>query len=129
MVLDCGGGTVDITTHRCLSKLPFRLQEVAHPEGGGWGSTYVDAQFGLFLQDLLGDGRYADIQKTPSCLDLMVRDECSWAPARACLPADFRALTRQTFSRAEILGGAQAVAARRRGGAAQPVPGARAGGV
>jgi hypothetical protein len=73
MVLDCGGGTVDITMHRSLSKEPFRLQELARPEGGDWGSMYVDEEFGAFLSDLLGTGRFADLKKTPSYLELMVR--------------------------------------------------------
>ena len=73
MVLDCGGGTVDITTHRCLSKSPFRLRELTRPAGGDWGSTKVDAEFAAFLKDLLGGGRFADIQKTPSYLELTVR--------------------------------------------------------
>ncbi len=73
MVLDCGGGTVDITMHRSLSKTPFRLQELARPEGGDWGSTYVDEEFGAFLTELLGAGRFSDLKKTPSYLELMVR--------------------------------------------------------
>jgi hypothetical protein len=73
MVLDCGGGTVDITMHRSLSKEPFRLQELARPEGGDWGSTYVDEQFGAFMSKLLGAGRFADLKKTASYLELMVR--------------------------------------------------------
>jgi hypothetical protein len=73
MVLDAGGGTVDITMHRCLSTSPFRLQEIACPEGGDWGSTYVDAELDAFVRELLGPNLFSDLQKTQSYLDLMVR--------------------------------------------------------
>lgn len=77
MVLDCGGGTVDITMHRCLSKAPLQLAELAKPEGGDWGSTYVDAEFSTFLEELLGAGHFADLRKTVHYLEIMVRALCA----------------------------------------------------
>lgn len=52
MVLDCGGGTIDITSHLVESSDPLQLSEVAEPCGGAWGSSIVDARFRAFLQVL-----------------------------------------------------------------------------
>lgn len=48
MVLDCGGGTVDITVHKLLCEVEEKF--VCHeliPSSGGceWGSKYVDIYF------------------------------------------------------------------------------------
>lgn len=50
MVLDCGGGTIDITSHLVESSDPLQLSELAEPCGGAWGSSIVDARFKSFLQ-------------------------------------------------------------------------------
>lgn len=50
MVLDCGGGTIDITSHLVESADPLQLSELAEPCGGAWGSSIVDARFKAFLQ-------------------------------------------------------------------------------
>ncbi|CAM9775580.1 unnamed protein product, partial [Hapterophycus canaliculatus] len=55
MVVDCGGGTVDITTYKIASVDPLRLAEVKAPSGGMWGSTYVDKAFKRWLKDFLGE--------------------------------------------------------------------------
>lgn len=57
MVLDCGGGTVDITVHKlqCEPSEKFLCQELLPSSGGcEWGSKYVDAYFEEFLKDLFG---------------------------------------------------------------------------
>lgn len=41
LVLDCGGGTVDITIHRVATVDPLVLDEEALPCGGAWGSIFV----------------------------------------------------------------------------------------
>ena len=50
MVLDCGGGTIDITSHLVESSDPLQLSELAEPCGGAWGSSIVDSRFKAFLQ-------------------------------------------------------------------------------
>ena len=48
MVLDCGGGTVDITIHKLTSNPDEKfLCEELLPSSGGceWGSKYVDLYF------------------------------------------------------------------------------------
>lgn len=58
MVLDCGGGTVDITIHRltCNPDEKFLCEELLPSSGGcEWGSKYVDHHFEQFLQDFFGE--------------------------------------------------------------------------
>lgn len=48
MVLDCGGGTVDITVHKltCQPEEQFLCEELLPSSGGcEWGSKYVDLYF------------------------------------------------------------------------------------
>jgi molecular chaperone DnaK (HSP70) len=58
LVLDCGGGTVDITVHK-LSSNPeenFLCEEILPSSGGcEWGSKYVDKYFEEFLKDFFGN--------------------------------------------------------------------------
>ena len=52
MVLDCGGGTVDITVHKmtCDVAEQFLCEELLPSSGGSeWGSKYVDLYFEQFL--------------------------------------------------------------------------------
>ncbi len=52
MVLDCGGGTVDITVHKlkCEPDEQFVCDELLPSSGGcEWGSKFVDLHFELFL--------------------------------------------------------------------------------
>ncbi len=52
MVLDCGGGTVDITIHKlsCNPDERFICEELLPSSGGcQWGSKFVDKHFEDFL--------------------------------------------------------------------------------
>ncbi|KAK3247189.1 hypothetical protein CYMTET_43303, partial [Cymbomonas tetramitiformis] len=51
MVVDCGGGTVDLVTHKQSEEDPTRLREVARGTGGMCGGTFVDDRFVKFLQN------------------------------------------------------------------------------
>lgn len=51
MVLDMGGGTVDIVVHKIMED--GTLAEVYKASGGDWGGTIVDAQFKEFVGGLL----------------------------------------------------------------------------
>ena len=73
MILDCGGGTVDVTVHSLVTNTPFRLNELAPPSGGPWGSTYVDAAFCKLLREMIGAANYDRITKRMVFLELMVR--------------------------------------------------------
>lgn len=62
MVLDCGGGTVDITIHKllCDPGEKFLCEELLPSSGGcEWGSKYVDLYFEEFLKEFFGEDLYA----------------------------------------------------------------------
>ncbi|XP_053396353.1 heat shock 70 kDa protein 12B-like [Mercenaria mercenaria] len=52
IVLDAGGGTVDITVHEVLSG--GKLKELYKASGGNWGGTRVDQAFTDFLSNVAG---------------------------------------------------------------------------
>jgi len=58
MVLDCGGGTVDITVHKlqCDPTERFLCEELLPSSGGcEWGSKFVDQYFEEFMKEFLGE--------------------------------------------------------------------------
>ncbi|CAN0043200.1 unnamed protein product, partial [Scytosiphon promiscuus] len=75
MILDCGGGTVDITTHEVLSTNPLCLKELCPPKGGPWGSTYVDSEFMEWLKVFLGAEIFARFRRLSPFLDLLIQWE------------------------------------------------------
>ncbi|KAK3611854.1 hypothetical protein CHS0354_040526 [Potamilus streckersoni] len=52
MILDAGGGTIDITIHEVTSN--GHLKELCAANGGAWGGTSIDRSFEHFLFGLLG---------------------------------------------------------------------------
>ena len=60
MVVDCGGGTVDVTIHEVLSG--GGLKEVEAASGDAMGSVAVDLQFKQLLRKIFGD-KFIDIFK------------------------------------------------------------------
>lgn len=61
MVLDCGGGTVDITVHKltCNPDERFLCEELLPSSGGcEWGSKFVDFYFEEFLAEFFGEELY-----------------------------------------------------------------------
>ncbi|XP_062593077.1 heat shock 70 kDa protein 12A-like [Saccostrea cucullata] len=52
LVLDAGGGTIDITVHEV--KAEGKLKELERASGGDWGGTSVDKAFKKMLCDILG---------------------------------------------------------------------------
>ena len=56
MVIDIGGGTIDITTH--IEKSPGAIQVDNIPTGNAWGGTNVNKAFSQLLQDLVHDPDY-----------------------------------------------------------------------
>lgn len=61
MVLDCGGGTVDITVHKlqCDPTERFLCEELLPSSGGcEWGSKFVDQYFEEFMKEFLGEELY-----------------------------------------------------------------------
>lgn len=52
MVIDAGGGTIDITVHK--AKENGTLKEVLSPSGGDWGSTNMNKEFIRVMGELYG---------------------------------------------------------------------------
>ena len=52
MILDCGGGTVDIVVHRLSAK--GEQESIMAPRGGPWGSTFIDKAFVAELVSVFG---------------------------------------------------------------------------
>jgi hypothetical protein len=72
MVLDCGGGTVDITMHRMVQKSPaLQLDEIRTPSGGPWGSTFIDAEFENFVEQLIGAERFRRFKPSSPWIEVM----------------------------------------------------------
>lgn len=71
MILDCGGGTVDITIHTVDSVSPLKLTEAKAPTGGTWGATYVDRAFQDWLRIFLGHDIFAAIAASGRLLSIM----------------------------------------------------------
>src|SRR2546429_9177850 len=68
MIVDCGGGTVDLTTRKLLNDK--QLGEITERAGDFCGSTFIDAEFIKYLRkrigdepmDLLRDNNYGEMQ-------------------------------------------------------------------
>ena len=59
MVLDIGGGTVDITAHKITDE--GAIQVILPPRGNDWGGKKINEEFKLFLGELIDDptfGKY-----------------------------------------------------------------------
>ncbi|XP_060559263.1 heat shock 70 kDa protein 12A-like [Ruditapes philippinarum] len=68
MVIDLGGGTVDITVHKVNQD--GKLHEVYPPSGGPWGGTLVDEHIYNFLEDIFGR-TVLEILKQESCTEML----------------------------------------------------------
>src|SRR5436305_10891222 len=53
LIVDCGGGTVDLTTRKLLNK--DELGEITVRAGDFCGGTYVDQEFVNFLKTKVGE--------------------------------------------------------------------------
>eukprot|EP00903_Cladosiphon_okamuranus_P010118 g9582.t1 len=71
MVIDCGGGTVDMTAHKIISVEPLILEEVAAPDGGNFGSIHVDKAFKAWLKEFVGE-KFQDIETTRTLVSIMM---------------------------------------------------------
>ncbi|XP_060559750.1 heat shock 70 kDa protein 12A-like [Ruditapes philippinarum] len=71
MILDAGGGTVDITVHETTQTR--ELKEIYKASGGDWGGTMVDRAFEEFISEILGSDvmRTLKEEEVESYLDVM----------------------------------------------------------
>lgn len=70
MVVDVGGGTVDITVHELVKAKT--LKELNWASGGAWGGTQVDAAFINLIKKIIGNDVYDKFEKecTADLVDL-----------------------------------------------------------
>lgn len=70
VVIDAGGGTVDITVHKIDQS--GRLRELHASSGGNWGSIYVDRSFHNFIESIVGKDKMHELQSinTDEYIDL-----------------------------------------------------------
>ncbi|CAB4434619.1 unnamed protein product [Rhizophagus irregularis] len=75
MIVDCGGGTVDLTTRKVLKDR--QLGEVTERAGDYCGSTFIDREFIKVLRKILGD-RAIDIlrDKHYGQMQYMIQEFC-----------------------------------------------------
>ncbi|KAL3885508.1 hypothetical protein ACJMK2_025561 [Sinanodonta woodiana] len=62
MVIDAGGGTVDITVHQVIEG--GRLKEIHKASGGAWGGTKVDEAYRQFLISIVGNSVFQNFFNT-----------------------------------------------------------------
>src|ERR1043166_9730893 len=75
MVVDCGGGTVDLTTRELLDN--ERLGEITEISGDFCGSTYIDAEFIKYLESIVGRNSFDLLKrKHYGQMQYMVQDFC-----------------------------------------------------
>ncbi|XP_023335807.1 heat shock 70 kDa protein 12A [Eurytemora carolleeae] len=105
MVVDCGGGTVDITVHE-ISTDGQQLREVFKATGGPYGSVSVDLAFENLLSSMFGAEFIQEFRKKRPAgyIDLMIafesRKRCAspfkLTPLSVALPFSFIDLYRKT---------------------------------
>lgn len=77
LMVDSGGGTIDITAHEIVSIKPLELKELIAPNGGDLGSTIIDKKFFEFLKKFLGNSSYNALSKTETFVELEKKwEEC-----------------------------------------------------
>merc|ERR1712228_982874 len=61
ILIDAGGGTCDVACHEILRD--FAVQEIVHPTGGPWGSTYIDDYFVDLISTIFDSEWIAEFKK------------------------------------------------------------------
>ena len=93
LVVDIGGGTVDISAHKVSSTADGHLQVVHPPTGNDCGGSRVNKEFETFLETLVNDERFSRYLQTDD-------------PAtNAKNSADFSELVNRTFEVQKIIFG------------------------
>lgn len=77
LMLDCGGGTIDITSHEIVQLRPLKLKELVAPDGGHLGSTIIDDKFFEFIKKFFGDDKFVQLSKSETYVELEKKwEEC-----------------------------------------------------
>ncbi|KAI6845763.1 actin-like ATPase domain-containing protein [Hortaea werneckii] len=62
IVIDAGGGTVDLITYSIRQLTPLRLEEVVRGSGGCCGAAFLNIRFENFVRDKLGDNMFERVR-------------------------------------------------------------------
>ena len=65
IIVDIGGGTVDISAHHVVRDPEPHIRVIHPPTGNHWGGTKVNEQFATFLEDLVQDNGFSRFLCTP----------------------------------------------------------------
>ncbi|GBC04297.1 hypothetical protein RclHR1_00560024 [Rhizophagus clarus] len=80
MIIDCGKGTVDITTRTLIGNNPLQLGEVTAQISDFCGSAFIDDEFVKFLRERLGNNAIDGlIENHYSQYQFIVKDFCQHA--------------------------------------------------
>ena len=115
MVLDCGGGTVDVTVSEVTATEPYSLKEILPASGDAWGGTLVDAEARRFFNALLAPagasarGQLADAASLTAVMDSWENAKSTWDPED---PQRCTAKVEGLASVCEAIGGAAVMAER-----------------
>ncbi|CAG8784716.1 4793_t:CDS:2, partial [Racocetra fulgida] len=75
LLVDCGGGTIDLTTRKLLRG--NKLGEITERTGGFYGSSYVDREFLKFIKSIVGASALRLLQKNHySQFQYMIQEFC-----------------------------------------------------
>ena len=66
VVVDVGGGTVDIVAYRINLTPEPHIEVIHHPAGDAWGGTKVNQEFKKLLIDIIRDKDFSRYVKTPN---------------------------------------------------------------
>ncbi|KAI0628133.1 hypothetical protein C8Q77DRAFT_1162430 [Trametes polyzona] len=69
MIVDAGGGTVDISSYCFVSTIPLTVEEIASADCIMQGSTRVNARAKIFLQERLKDSAYGNEEDIKAMLE------------------------------------------------------------
>ncbi|XP_021364095.1 heat shock 70 kDa protein 12A-like [Mizuhopecten yessoensis] len=83
LIMDLGGGTIDITAHEVLND--GHLKEINEPTGGYWGGLRVNESFVRFLQRICGQDVLHEMEKMypvewQEIKDEFERKKCAYDP-------------------------------------------------
>ncbi|KAJ1562454.1 hypothetical protein HK096_009536 [Nowakowskiella sp. JEL0078] len=85
IVVDCGGGTIDVTVHKVKDSQTSIVSEVFPVSGGDWGSEGIDKNFFYLLEEIMGTEKYTELLGSKGIL--LLREE--WEKRKlACTEAD-----------------------------------------
>ncbi len=95
IVVDIGGGTVDISAHRISSSTGGHVDIIHPPTGNDWGGTRVNKEFRKFLEELVSDSGFLKYCNTGS------------AQRNAKHKADLNCLINDTFEKQKKIFGSR----------------------